>query len=1058
MRRSFARFAVLLLIALFSSPILGFAAVPNRIKSAVSDAQAVAQEGGVSPRVRGAVDQGRLSGATPLTGLSVNFLPSAAQQAALDTLLQAQQDSSSPSYHKWLTPTQFGAQFGMSESDLSAVTGWLQAHGLQVSEIAPSRNAIHFSGTVAQVEQAFQTELHALSVDGEAHFANTTAPMLPSAFAGTVASVRGLDNFRVKAHARAASRTVPYSVGGRSASSAPSSHPFAVDPNTGTEYVAPEDFSKIYDVNTLYNAGFTGSASYPIGIIGQTAITTSSTSPDISAFRSAFGLSATQPNFILTPNTGSSQIIDAGDLSESELDLEWAGAVAPSAPLYFVYTGNAGCGSNVGCSYDVFTALQYAIQTYQVNGKPLPILSVSYGRCEPQETQYYATYETWFQQANAQGQTILTASGDQGAAACDYTTLSSNSYAATGGLQVSYPASSAYVTGIGGTSFSGDLTSNPTYWALTDDTNFGNELGLFIPSSTWNDSATTAQAILQQGLSASGGGVSSLFPKPSWQIGPGVPADGKRDVPDLSLSADPNHDGFLVCISGSCTGTNGYFNVYGGTSVASPSFAGILAITEQKLGGFQGNINPSIYRIGTNATAYASSFHDITTGTNVVPCVVAASDVGCSGGTMGYSAGTGYDLVTGLGAPDAANFAAALGGVANLNATTNTLTLSATAPVTGQAITFTATIGTGSLATVPTGSVVFTVDAAAAGTSVAVGANGIATFTTTFTSGGPHTVAAVYSGDTNYYGSSSISTVPVTVAASPTNAATTTALTVSASTIPVGGTLTLTATVSTSVAGSLAGSVTFSTATGQIGPTVGVPITVNGSTGTAVYAYTVALAALPVGTDTITATYGGGGMDATGGSFLSSSGTATVTVTNPSITLTATSFSVASGGTGSSTVTIASGGNYSGTVSLVASTASTLSGNSAFVPPTVTVSPGAAGTSTFTLSSATASSAAGKGTLPLKKTISSIATLGGVSFAGLLLFGFRGKGRTRRNGWGSLLIAFVFVMLATGMGCSSSSSTSTAPTTGTFTVTIVGTDINNSTITNSTNITVTVTN
>ena len=1033
MRSRLALFNVALFVVLFGTAALR-AVVPSRIQGSIADATAVVLPGHIAPQVKSAVDHGRLAGATQLSSMSLNFALSATQQAALDVLLAAQQNPASPSYHRWLTPAQFGEQFGLSADDLAKVTAWLQSRGFTVDRVAPSRNALHFSGTVDQVEQSFHTELHALTLNGESHFANATEPSVPSALAGVVAGIRGLNNFRLKAHAHASAKVVPYSVGGRSASMTPAATDGATPPN---EYVAPEDFAKIYDVTALYNAGFNGSASYPIAVIGQSAVY----SADITAFRSAFGLSSTLPTMVLEPGTGTS-VTDTDDLSESELDLEWSGAVAPSASVYFIYTGSTSANG-------VFDALQYAIQTYTVSGKPIPIISLSYGSCEADDTAAdYATYESWFKQANAQGQTILNSSGDEGAAGCDYTTVAANSYAATQGLAVSYPASSAYVTGVGGTSFSGDITNTSTYWATTNDTDAGNELGLYIPSSTWNDTPNTAGAIANTGLSASGGGVSSLWTKPSWQTGvAGIPADGKRDVPDVALSADPNHDGFLVCIDGSCAGSNGYFNVYGGTSVAAPSLAGLLALTEQKLGAAQGNLNPALYHVASDAATYAQAFHDITTGSNIVPCVVSSADTGCVNGSMGYSANAGYDLVTGLGSVDALNLGTALAALTANVPTGNTVVPSVTAPTTLQPVTFTATIAQASGSAAPTGTVTFLLDTATSGPVVTLSSSGTASTTMTITAGGSHTVSSVYSGDPNYYGSIGSTTLTVTVPPSPS---TTTTLTATPSSVALGGSLTLTASIASSVTGTFPGNVTFTTTLGTLGSA---PVTTSTSgVGTATLTVNAAVATLPIGTgDVITASYSGG--TSTTSSYLGSSGTTTVTVTNPTITLAATNITVASGGTGTSTITVTSGGNYAGTVALTASTTSTLNGSYAFNPASVSVTQSAPGKSTFTLSGATASAKPSSGTFTLKSGLASLAAGGGLAFAGLLFFGATGRKRTR---FASLLTALVFTALAAGLGCSSSSTVISTPTTGTFTVTITGTDTTTNSITGSTTMTVTV--
>jgi subtilase family serine protease len=287
----------------------------------------------------------------------------------------------------------------------------------------------------------------------------------------------------------------------------------------------------------------------------------------------------------------------------------------------------------------------------------------------------------WAQQANAQGQTIVAASGDFGAADCEPNNTDTKGTSATQGLAVDVPAAIPEVTGMGGNTFSGDVAGTvsgtapntnagaTTYWSGTSGSADAISSALsYIPEVAWND--TVADIAAGGTISASGGGASIFFAKPSWQTGTGVPADNKRDVPDLSISASPNHDGYLVCsedaadgsIQSSCTsgfrtGSGGTFNVVGGTSVASPTFSAILALINQALGtpGL-GNVNPNLY---TFAASTPSAFHDVTSGNNIVPCTTGT--INCPSGTtqIGFSAGTGYDQVTGLGSVDADKLATA---------------------------------------------------------------------------------------------------------------------------------------------------------------------------------------------------------------------------------------------------------------------------------------------------------------------------------------------------------------------------------------------------------------
>ncbi len=170
-----------------------------------------------------------------------------------------------------------------------------------------------------------------------------------------------------------------------------------------------------------------------------------------------------------------------------------------------------------------------------------------------------SAFVQWAQQANAQGMTWFAASGDDGAADCDD---SQNP-----GLAVDLPGSVPEVTSVGGTEF---VEGTGTYWSLTNNANGASALS-YIPETTWNDSVEDGEP------SASGGGASVLFSKPSWQTGRGVPSDNARDVPDVSLNASDDHDRYLVY-------TGGSLQAYGGTSVPAPSFAGLTALLNQKLG------------------------------------------------------------------------------------------------------------------------------------------------------------------------------------------------------------------------------------------------------------------------------------------------------------------------------------------------------------------------------------------------------------------------------------------------------------------------------------------
>ncbi|HUI44065.1 MAG TPA: S53 family peptidase, partial [Terriglobia bacterium] len=320
-----------------------------------------------------------------------------------------------------------------------------------------------------------------------------------------------------------------------------------------------------------------------------------------------------------------------GDVGEADLDLELSGGVAPDASIIYVN------------STDVFESLQYA-----VDQNLAPVMSISYGGCEQQfDPAGRSDLAATAMQANAQGITITAASGDSGAADCDSGSASSPAKIATQGLAVDVPASLPYVTGVGGTRFE-DSAGN--LWSSTNNSSNGSALS-YIPEEAWNDS------VQDGGLAATGGGASADYSKPGWQWGPGVPDDGARDVPDVALAASADHDGYLICSQGSCV--NGFraaddtLMVVGGTSVGAPSFAGIVALIDQKKGAAQGNVNYVLYPLAAKSS---DAFHDITINNNKVACQLGTTD--CPNGVeIGYSAGPGYDQTTGLGSVDALNLA-----------------------------------------------------------------------------------------------------------------------------------------------------------------------------------------------------------------------------------------------------------------------------------------------------------------------------------------------------------------------------------------------------------------
>src|SRR5260370_2073022 len=284
---------------------LSFGVQPDRIAAPLHSGQAAPLRGNVHGMARVQFDQGRVDAATQMSGVSLVFKPSAAQQSDLNKLLAQQQDPSSPKYHKWLTPAQFADRFGLSRADIGKVTDWLQSQGLSVTRVANSRNQVFFEGTVAQVESAFHTEIHNYLVDGELHYANASEPAVPAALAGMTLGLHNLHNFQPKPRIKVR-KTMFNEI-----------HSHLTSHVSGNHFLTPGDFATIYDIQPLYSAGVDGTGE-TIAVIGQSAISLT----DIHNFRNAAGLAANDPTLLLVPGSGASTTC-SGDEGESDLDLQW---------------------------------------------------------------------------------------------------------------------------------------------------------------------------------------------------------------------------------------------------------------------------------------------------------------------------------------------------------------------------------------------------------------------------------------------------------------------------------------------------------------------------------------------------------------------------------------------------------------------------------------------------------------------------------------------------------------------------------------------------------------
>jgi subtilase family serine protease len=714
---------------LFALSINTLAAQPDRIVAAIDNNETVLLKGSVHPKAQAQFDQGPVEPSMKLPFVTLLIQPSAAQQAGLKQLLAEQQDPSSPNYHNWLTPEQFGERFGLTRSDVAKITHWLRSQGFSVAQVARGRDWIAFSGTVAQVQRTFRTELHRYKVDGEERFANATEPSIPKALEGIVAGFRGLNNFHAQPLAVKRSDSIKLNP----------------DYFNGGNNLAPGDIATIYDIGPLYASGIDGTG-MKIAIMGQTDIY----AVDIAQFRSGFGLSANVPQQILAAGCTDPGI--TGDLNEADIDLEWSGAVARNATIIFVK-----CDTTTHNG-----VLDSAV--YAIDNDVAPVISMSYGGCEAANGQNNAfAFQTLVQKANSEGITFLASSGDSGAAGCDA------GNPAVKGLAVNLPASIPEVTAVGGTEFN---EGSGTYWGTSNGANGGSALS-YIPELAWDDNSTGTG--FDPGLAATGGGASIYFTKPSWQTGPGVPNNNVRYVPDVAMPASADHDGYIICTNnGSCAGGVQNGLIFGGTSVATPVFAGIVTLLNQYLVK-NGNLQtPGLQNINQILYPYAvktpSAFHDIPAGNynnggasnpsgNVVPCQKGTT--GCPAAApfqYGFLTGAGYDQATGLGSVDVNVFVTNWASAVKIP-TTTTLTLSPTSvnvggtgPVAAKATVNHAT-GTGT----PTGMVNFYVDASttAAGSGTLSGGSYTFSYTPSTLTAGNHTITAAYSGDTNFAASTS---------------------------------------------------------------------------------------------------------------------------------------------------------------------------------------------------------------------------------------------------------------------------------------------------------------
>ena len=729
--RSFALFL------LAFSGLLAQARAADRVVDAVDPTHRAPLPIGFPAWANPQTDAGALPADFPIQHATIILARSPDLQRAFEELLARQQEPGSADYHHWLTPVEVGERFGVSANDIIAVTQWLASENLQVESVSNSRVLIVFNGSAAAVGEAFGARMHRYMVDGEQRMSVSPEPSIPAALAPVIRAVSGLYTVKLYPMHRSGVGRLPV----------------PADTLSGSEhFVFPADFATIYDLNSVYSIGVTGTGQ-TIVIIGDSRVDNA----DIENFQTLSGLPVQDPIVTIPPNGTdpgppmTTQGSYTGGQMEATIDVTRASGVAPGATIDLVVSSNAGSGCGV-C-----VATEYVVDA---NPVPARVMNLSWGACESTAGSGGVTYwDTFFSQAAAEGISVFVSSGDAGAAGCDnyFTTPPASQI-----LSPNYICSSTYATCVGGTEFAD--TSNPSqYWSATNGANYESALG-YIPEGGWNEPLNSSSS---PQTSQSGGGVSAYIATPAWQSGI-APGYQGRYTPDVSFTASC-HDGYFSCLAAAgegCTSGNSQdFIYFCGTSATAPDMAGIAALINQKEGSPQGNLNPALYRLSVTAPTV---FHDVTVqSSGVANCEVSVpsmcnnstpSPTGLTGGLAGYLVGPGYDEVTGLGSIDVANLLANWASTTTpLPSTTTTLISSANTALHGTEVTLTASANS-SDSVLAMGTVSFLDGTATLGTAT-LGASGSAAYSTTSLTAGLHSITAVYGGDATHAGSTSAALV-----------------------------------------------------------------------------------------------------------------------------------------------------------------------------------------------------------------------------------------------------------------------------------------------------------
>lgn len=516
-------------------------------------------------------------------------------EAALSAYITSLSVPGSTNYHHYLTPAQYAARYGASSSSVTALRAYFKGYGLDGFSLSAGHDILHLSGTTTDIARAFDAPLETVRLGNgalDAHFVRSAS--LPHALARDVSAVAGLDSVTPLSTNLALSRAVPSVATAQTCPAAGSSS--GTTPNSVGGYTVQQQ-AALYGLSAAWNAGNTG-VGQTIGVYELANYDTS----DAQTYFTCYGLT---PNVTsLNVDGGPSSTDNAGTApDEATLDVEETAALAPGAKIE-IYQGT----NNASGPTDIYTQM--------ASDDSATIITTSWGICEAQTNGAAQAEQTVFQEMAAQGQTVVAAAGDEGSSDCEGTSSPSSAAA------VDDPASQPYVTGVGGLTVS----------------NLGP-----LSESVWNDACT------QSNCGAGGGGVSSLWSRPSWQVASGinVATDTMRMVPDLSVMGDPS-TGFIQYYTGAGTGfcnhsCSGGWGAIGGTSIGAPLVSALIAVAAQACappGGRLGFVNPSLYSMAS------TGFVDVTAGNNNL------FNIGQ------YSAGVGYDMASGLGSPNGARFLA----------------------------------------------------------------------------------------------------------------------------------------------------------------------------------------------------------------------------------------------------------------------------------------------------------------------------------------------------------------------------------------------------------------